>query len=98
MKLFSSQHYRTYARTTSNAVRRQPSSLDKYYDFLIKNHDKFVFEGEELFETDDMTLNQYNILSEQVLNSANNIDKVYELKNNLLKDRLPELKEWLREN
>jgi hypothetical protein len=72
--------------------------LDKYYEFLVKNHDKFHFQGEEVYGTDEKVLEQYNVLREKMVNSANNINKIQELKNNLLKDRMEELKDWAKEN
>jgi hypothetical protein len=72
--------------------------LNKYYTFLLKNHDKFIFKGEEIFGTDENILGQYNILREKMINSANNINKTQELKNNLLKDRIDEIKSFTKEN
>ncbi len=72
--------------------------LDKYYEFLISNHDNFVFKGEEIYGTDDQVLKQYNILREKMAKSAENINKTYALKNNLLKDRMSELKDWVKQN
>lgn len=67
--------------------------LDKYYEFLLKNHDKFRFQGEDIYGTDGVTLKKYNALREEMVESANNINKTQELKNNLLRDRMEELKD-----
>jgi len=72
--------------------------LDRYYEFLINNHNHFVFKDEEIYGTDDQILKQYNILREKMAKSAENINKTYALKNNLLKDRMSELKEWVKQN
>jgi len=72
--------------------------LDKFYEFLLKNHDKFLFQGEEIYGTEEKALSQYNVLREKMVKSANNINKTQELKNTLLKDRMEELKEWAKEN
>lgn len=71
--------------------------LDNYYEFLVKNHDNFFFQGEEIYGTEEKVLIKYNVLREKMVNSANNINKIQELKNNLLKDRMEELKDWAME-
>lgn len=72
--------------------------LNRFYEFLLKNHDMFVFKGEEVYGTEENILKQYNELRGRMVSSANNINKTQELKNSLLKDRMEELKEWAKEN
>jgi len=72
--------------------------LDKYYEFLINNYDYFAFKGEEIFGTNDQAIEQYNAIREKMVTSADNINKIFDLKNNLLKDRMSEIKDWLEQN
>ncbi len=50
--------------------------LDKYYEFLIENHDHLVFQGEQIYGTDDKVTDKYNALIDKVVTSSQNMNRI----------------------
>jgi hypothetical protein len=71
--------------------------LNNYYHFILDNYKMFKFEGEKLLLAPSIS-KQYKLLSNKVISSYHNKDKIFKLKTNLLKDRMEELKEWNKSN
>jgi hypothetical protein len=72
--------------------------LDNYYKFIISNHGNFGFKDEKISLKGSDKRKQYKILLNKVIESKANINKIFNLKNNLLKDRMNELKDWNKIN
>lgn len=68
------------------------NDLKGYYEFLIKNHDSLVFQGEEILGTNDNVVAQYNIVLERMVTSAKNLNDAQNMKNTLLRKRIDEAK------